>query len=192
MIEIKDYIKLSKAERQQHLNLNEPCHYRGTISTQLRGLLAYYLDTNVPSGRVIDCCHVCHNGDCSNPKHLYWGTRKENIQDMLDSPQGNIFRKKCSDNKKGIKNPCYNINPWRNVTVLNSLETIEAWKKSQYIYEEYFLKKWDITKYNQGRSFFYNKYKIPRGPFQTMFRYFNNGWVPIKDEDWLNFCKEFV
>ena len=33
----------------------------------------------------IDLCHACHNDKCSNPKHLYWGTRKENVQDAKDN-----------------------------------------------------------------------------------------------------------
>ena len=32
-----------------------------------------------------ECCHSCGNGHlgCVNPKHLYWGTRADNVQDAL-------------------------------------------------------------------------------------------------------------
>ncbi len=28
--------------------------------------------------------HTCDNPECSNPDHLYWGTKKQNTQDMID------------------------------------------------------------------------------------------------------------
>ena len=75
---IEEYIKLSKEKRQKHLRLNEACNERGGNSTQHRGILVEYLDTTFPTGRIL-LCHACGNGKCSNPKHLYWGTDKENI-----------------------------------------------------------------------------------------------------------------
>ncbi len=32
-----------------------------------------------------ECCHSCGNGHlgCVNPRHLYWGTRSDNVQDAL-------------------------------------------------------------------------------------------------------------
>jgi hypothetical protein len=78
MIDINEFIKTSKQERQSHLLLSEKCIERGGNSTNHKGVLAQYLNTSIPSGRIL-LCHACNNEKCSNPKHLYWGTDKENI-----------------------------------------------------------------------------------------------------------------
>lgn len=41
------------------------------------------MGTTIPSGRIL-LCHSCNNAKCSNPRHLYWGTDRENI--ILDNP----------------------------------------------------------------------------------------------------------
>ncbi len=78
---IEEYVKLPKDERQKHLKLDEPCLERGGQSMYLKGLLAHIHDTTIPSGKKIHVCHACHNGACSNPNHLYWGTASENALD---------------------------------------------------------------------------------------------------------------
>ena len=83
MIYVEELIKETREVRTSHLTLSEPCIERGGNSTVHRGVLAQYLDTNLPSK--VDLCHACHNEKCSNPKHLYWGTRKENIQDAKNN-----------------------------------------------------------------------------------------------------------
>ena len=80
MIIVESWISESRETRTKHLDLSEPCVERGGNSTVHRGVLAQYLNTNFPSK--IDLCHACHNEKCSNPKHLYRGTRKENVDDM--------------------------------------------------------------------------------------------------------------
>jgi hypothetical protein len=77
-MDIEEHIKLPKAERQKHIDLTEACMERGGISTQHRGVLVQYLDLTFPQGRTL-LCHACGNGGCSNPRHMYWGTDKENI-----------------------------------------------------------------------------------------------------------------
>ena len=78
MLDITKFINESREVRQQHLDLEESCVERGGNSTNHKGVLAQYLDTTIPSGRIL-LCHGCNNEKCSNPRHLYWGTDKENI-----------------------------------------------------------------------------------------------------------------
>lgn len=77
MIDLEEYIKLSKKERQTHINLNELCLERGGNSTNHRGVLAQFLHTNIPGHKIL-LAHACNNAKCSNPHHLYWSTHREN------------------------------------------------------------------------------------------------------------------
>lgn len=50
--------------------------------------LALHTDGNLTKkkhGVLLQCCHRCGNGDdpifCVNPRHLYWGTQKQNERD---------------------------------------------------------------------------------------------------------------
>lgn len=88
MKNINEFIKESREVRRAHLQLDEPCCERGGNSTNHKGVLAQYLDTTIPSGRIL-LCHACHNGKCSNPKHLYWGTDVDNLAiDRAEQPGG--------------------------------------------------------------------------------------------------------
>lgn len=80
----EEYLKIPQTERQNHINLSESCLERGGISTNHRGVLAQFLNTPI-YGKPADLCHACHNDKCSNPRHLYWGTRKENITDSKNN-----------------------------------------------------------------------------------------------------------
>lgn len=84
-IDISDYMKRSQRDRQSHFNLTENCIEIGGDSREYRGLLAFYLKTTIPKGMKVHLCHACHNARCSNPRHLYWGSPKENLKDALDS-----------------------------------------------------------------------------------------------------------
>lgn len=82
--EIESYILSPLELRRAHLFLDESCiEIGGTNSRDYRGLLAHFLKTTIPAGRNIHLCHACHNAKCSNPKHLYWGTPKENHDDQI-------------------------------------------------------------------------------------------------------------
>ena len=77
--DFKKYMKLPKTTRQSHLKLSEDCLERGGNSTIHRGVLAQFLDTIIPMGRIAVMAHACNNGKCSNPRHLYWATDRENL-----------------------------------------------------------------------------------------------------------------
>lgn len=78
MIDVTDFITEDRTVRRKHLDLADTCIERGGISTHHKGVLAQYLGTTIPAGRIL-LCHACGNGKCSNPKHLYWGTDHDNI-----------------------------------------------------------------------------------------------------------------
>lgn len=82
MIDIIVWMSKEKEKRQSHLRLDEECIERGGVSTHYKGVLAAYLDTSIPMGRIL-LCHACNNAKCSNPRHLYWGTDKENRHDTI-------------------------------------------------------------------------------------------------------------
>jgi hypothetical protein len=82
MIDINELILETREVRQEHLDLKKPCLERGGNSTNHRGVLAQFMNSTIPSGRIL-LCHACHNGKCSNPLHLYWGTDKENADDAM-------------------------------------------------------------------------------------------------------------
>jgi hypothetical protein len=88
MINIREYILLPKCDRQKHLVLTDPCinglcENEGSLHHINRGRLSLFLGTSVPAGHGIQLCHACNNGRCSNPRHHYWGTPKENHQDQV-------------------------------------------------------------------------------------------------------------
>ena len=86
---VEDYMKQTKEERQKHLDLTTDCKEIGGDSCQFKGLLAYHLNTTLPiNGNQIYLAHACHNGICSNVLHLYWGTPKENVNDIKTNPNG--------------------------------------------------------------------------------------------------------
>jgi hypothetical protein len=98
------YLEISVEERKSHLDLNEDCLERGGSSTQHRGVLAQFLNTPI-FNRPADLCHACSNPLCSNPKHLYWGTRRENVRDAINE---GTFKSpfECQVEKYGYEEAC--------------------------------------------------------------------------------------
>lgn len=84
---IENYINKSRDERRAHLNLIEDClEIGGSGSSEYKALLAYHLKTTIPTKvRKIYLCHACNNPICCNPKHLYWGTPKDNHIDQVEN-----------------------------------------------------------------------------------------------------------
>ena len=103
----ENYMSQSKQNRQSHLNLNEQCierifetqYKKSGYSYYLKGLLAHFLDTNIPlrnkDGINVLMAHACNNAKCCNPKHLYWATHKENIMDS-----GSFYERDLKKNGK--------------------------------------------------------------------------------------------
>ena len=83
MINLSEFIERPLEIRQQHLDLQQPCCERGGISTNHRGVLAQFLDTELTANKRVLLCHACNNAKCSNPHHLYWGTDGENTADAI-------------------------------------------------------------------------------------------------------------
>jgi len=90
---IYEYIKRSKEERQVHLDLDDYCIERGGNSTYSKALLAEQVGTTIPNGHNILVCHACNNGKCSNPRHLYWGTARENRMDRVKYENRTLIEK---------------------------------------------------------------------------------------------------
>lgn len=55
----------------------------GSMRPVHRLVLGEKLGRAVRSG--MDACHKCHTPSCVNPDHLYEGTRRQNVQDMIDA-----------------------------------------------------------------------------------------------------------
>jgi hypothetical protein len=105
MEDINEYIKKPYTERTKHLELETECREIGGNSTAFKGLLSHILQVTIPSSSKILLCHKCHNGKCSNPKHLYYGTPKENIQDQIENGTWKSIWEKTVD-KYGYEQAC--------------------------------------------------------------------------------------
>ena len=80
--DILEFMQRPREQRTNHLRLDESCvEIGGHSSTVFKGLLAHYLKTTIPTRAKVLLCHACNNASCSNPRHLYWGTYRDNYDD---------------------------------------------------------------------------------------------------------------
>ena len=91
MRNVIEYIEESRELRRSHLELETPCLEIGGNSTHFKGVLAFALQTTIPTGYKINLCHACNNGKCCNPKHLYWGTPLDNCIDRKEAGTQSTF-----------------------------------------------------------------------------------------------------
>jgi hypothetical protein len=92
---VQNHMERSLDERKSHINLTSKCIEIGGGSYMFQAVLAHHLKTTLPGDKkVAILCHACHNGKCSNPEHLYWGTYRENYNDAVASGAEIPFREK--------------------------------------------------------------------------------------------------
>ena len=104
--ESADCISAPKSERQAHLDLSEPC-IPFPEGTKIRAIYAYsgdllgrFLGTK-RLARPACVCHACHNADCRNPRHIYWGSYSDNVQDAIANGTAYVpvYNRKSGDEK---------------------------------------------------------------------------------------------
>lgn len=94
----------------------------GKLSSRYAHRLSFEIHTGkeIPDG--MNVCHHCDNPECVNPLHLFVGTQKENMQDMI-----NKGRQVKKDNT-GYRNPMYGKKHSE-----SALEKMASAKRGKYV-----------------------------------------------------------
>lgn len=92
-------------------------------------------------------CHTCDNRRCINPDHLFLGTHKDNVQDMLRKNRGRKKGKTCGKGHKLTKSNAYIYPDGRQECRICKHNTWFKWYKRTC--NVYLAKKRELTKQKQ-------------------------------------------
>ena len=83
----------------------------GRISVGNKNKRVHRVYWEILNGPILNDLFVCHHCDvpcCVNPTHLFLGTQKENIQDMVRKGRGSLSKTECKRGHAFDKNNTYN------------------------------------------------------------------------------------
>mgnify|MGYP000103149498 CR=1 FL=1 len=92
----------------------------------------------IPEGSVV--CHKCDNRKCVNPEHLFVGTQRDNIMDMIKKNRARY------SSQRGEKNPSAKL------SAKQALEIFRSDKRGADLAREYGVTPTMISKIRRGKS----------------------------------------
>jgi hypothetical protein len=95
------FLKFQKSEFCWNWEGNKNYAGYGLLGNKYAHRMAWQISNNklIPKNMVI--CHHCDNPSCVNPDHLFIGTQKENVQDMIKK------NRQVKKDNAGQKNPMF-------------------------------------------------------------------------------------